>query len=109
MEPLLVATTTVSSKEQADALATALVTAHLVACAQVDGPIRSYYHWEGKLESSEEYRLTLKFPSSCLAAVEEALHRLHPYAVPQWLVWPASHAGLAYHKWAIESCSTQMP
>lgn len=105
MDTLLLATTTVASQEQADTLARALVEARLVACAQVEGPISSHYHWEGKLESSAEYRLTLKFPASRLQAVKAALHKRHPYEVPQWVVWQASHVSDAYLKWIIESCT----
>lgn len=104
MDHLLIATTTVESAAQAEALAQALVRKRIIACAQVDGPIQSHYHWQDKLECAEEYRLTLKFPSSLLSEVESALHEEHPYDVPQWVVWQADAVSPEYLRWVQDSC-----
>ena len=53
-------TTTIDSPDAADALAKAAVTVRLAACAQVVGPVRSAYWWEGAVEEAEEWVVTLK-------------------------------------------------
>lgn len=58
---MFVAWTTTAKRADADRLACGAVESRLVACAQVDGPVASYYHWEGKLESTEEYRIWFKY------------------------------------------------
>ena len=63
-EAVAIALTTLPSREEADRLAADAVAAGLVACAQVDGPIRSHYTWEGKVESEDEFGVTFKFAAS---------------------------------------------
>ena len=48
--------TTVDSAEQAAALARGIVERRLAACAQIVGPIRSHYRWQGKVEEAEEWQ-----------------------------------------------------
>ncbi len=96
--------TTVETQEQALDLSRKLVNARLVACSQVDGPLTSVYHWNGKIEQSEEWGLTLKFP----AVKEEELVRFlaanHPYEEPQWVHWE-SEASVGYSEWATQATS----
>jgi periplasmic divalent cation tolerance protein len=100
-EPIGIAWTTLPSREEADRLAADAVAAGLAACAQVDGPVRSHYTWEGKVESEEEYRVTFKFPADRTAALESWVHARHPYSVPQWLAIRADHASPAYRAWVL--------
>ena len=58
---MLIAWTTVASREEADHLASEAVRLGLAACVQVDGPVRSHYRWEAKVENAEEFRLCFKF------------------------------------------------
>ena len=75
--------------------------AGLAACAQVDGPIRSHYTWEGKVESEDEFRVTFKFAAKKGADLEAWVHARHPYAVPQWLSFVADHASPGYRAWVL--------
>ena len=51
--------------------------------------IQSTYKWEGKIESSSEWRLQLKTSQSRLESVLSALKESHPYEVPQIIHWAA--------------------
>jgi periplasmic divalent cation tolerance protein len=95
-----VAWTTVATAPEAEELARALVAGSLAVCVQVEGPLRSHYVWEGKLESAEEYRLTLKCLDGDLPALEAAVLARHPYAVPEWVVVDACQVGEKYLSWA---------
>ena len=100
-EAIGIARTTLPSRDEADRLAADAVAAGLAACAQVDGPIRSHYTWEGKVESEDEFRVTFKFAAKKGADLEAWVHARHPYAVPQWLSFVADHASPGYRAWVL--------
>jgi periplasmic divalent cation tolerance protein len=100
-EPLGIAWTTLPTREEAEHLAGDAVAAGLAACAQVDGPIRSHYTWEGRVHAEEEYRLTFKFAAAKARDLETWVHARHPYAVPQWLGVQADLASPGYRAWVL--------
>jgi periplasmic divalent cation tolerance protein len=95
-----VAWTTVATASEAEQLARELVTAGLAVCVQIEGPLRSHYAWEGKVESAGEHRLTLKCLDEQLIALEAAVLARHPYSVPEWIVVDACRVGEKYLSWA---------
>lgn len=99
--------TTVTTAEEARRLAEGAVAVCLAACAQIDGPIRSVYRWEGKIENAEEFRVTFKFLAKKSAALEKWLHAAHPYTVPQWLSVAAATVAEPYRQWLLESCAEE--
>ena len=105
---MFVAWTTTGKREDADRLARGAVEARLAACAQVDGPITSHYHWDGKLESTEEYRIWFKYLPANASALSGWVHNHHPFAVPQWIEVNAEHVGEKYLSWAMAN-STSAP
>lgn len=99
---LSIAWTTVPNSADAERLSREAVAQGLAACVQVEGPVRSFYKWEGKLETGEEYRLMFKFESSRAAALEAWLIEAHPYDTPEWVVVSADAVSQAYLDWAKE-------
>jgi periplasmic divalent cation tolerance protein len=95
--------TSEGSPEQAEALARELVRRRLVACASLL-PVRSLYHWQGKLESSDEVSLLLKTSPELLPALRAAIEELHSYETPEWIQWQAASDG-AYGQWLSEQLS----
>ncbi len=47
--------TTIDKREEADKIAGELVARRLAACVQVLGPVQSTYHWQGKIETAQEW------------------------------------------------------
>jgi len=70
----------------------------------MEGPIRSVYRWQGKVEEVEEYRLCFKLLPEHSAALEALVHTLHPYDVPEWVCVDAAHVSEKYLSWAQPSC-----
>lgn len=105
---MLVAWTTTAERADADRLARGAVEGHLAVCAQVDGPITSYYRWEGRLEQATEYRVWFKCLRSNAADLMGWVHHHHPFDTPQWIVVDAEHVGEKYLSWAIAN-STSPP
>ena len=95
--------TTTADRESAEKLACGSIAGKLAACAQVEGPIRSFYRRADNLESAEEYRITFKFISEKGAELESWLRANHPYEIPQWLTVQAQSVLAEYWQWAREN------
>ena len=91
--------TTVDSGEKAEEIARRLVERRVAACVSVSSPVTSFYHWEGKLEQSREWILIIKTPD--YAKLQKELLEIHPYQVPEFIVFRADHVLESYLKWAL--------
>jgi periplasmic divalent cation tolerance protein len=98
---ILSITTTVGSEADSRRLARALVETRLAACVQVEGPLRSFYRWEGQLCEEPEWRLVIKTLAGREPALQQFFAEHHPYELPQFLV-ATLRAGAAYGAWARE-------
>ena len=67
--------TTTARREEADRIARMLVEERLAACAQVSGPITSTYHWQGKIETSEEWQCRAKSRLDLWERLDAAMKR----------------------------------
>lgn len=92
-------TTTTGDHSVAEQIAADLVDRRLVACAQIGGPIRSVYRWQGTVEFTEEIVLQLKTTATQVEAVKQAIAQLHPYDVPEVIVTPITDGSAEYLKW----------
>ena len=97
---MFIAWTTVTTRGEADRLAASVIEQQMAACAQIEGPIVSYFRWGGKMERAEEFRLTFKCLPTQLGALEKHVHARHPYATPEWLVVRAEYVSEKYLSWA---------
>ena len=94
---------TVPDPATAERLALALLDAQLAACVSLQPAGESYYRWEGRLERACEHTLFIKTTAEACPALETALREMHPYEVPEILVFPASGGLPAYLKWVSDS------
>jgi periplasmic divalent cation tolerance protein len=99
---IVVVSTTTARKEEAEILAAELVTRRLAACVQIVGPITSAFHWQGKVEHSEEWLCQIKTRRDKYAELEAVLRQLHPYDVPEIVAVPAVLASESYAQWLSE-------
>lgn len=76
----------------AEAAASAMVTAHLAACANILSPCHSYYLWNGLLERQEEFPVLFKTTAAQSEALMVRIGETHPYDVPAILRWEADAA-----------------
>ena len=100
---LMIAWTTVASRDDALRLSRVAVESGRAACCQVDGPIESVYRWENAVENASEFRITIKVLAADLEALETQIHDPHPYDTPEWVVVPATKVSEKYLNWAISS------
>lgn len=95
--------TTAGSREEAERIAEALVEQHLAACVNLAPGVLSVYRWQGEVERADEILLLIKTVAENVARVEACVQRLHPYEVPEFLVFSAESAGKSYRDWLLES------
>ena len=91
--------TTVDDRESAHKIAKVMVEKRLAACAQVLGPIRSTYWWQGKVEEAEEWLVQLKTRAELYDELERAIRGMHPYTVPEILAFPVVQGYQGYLDW----------
>lgn len=95
--------TTAGSKEEAQKLASAVVSAHLAACVNIAGPMESHYWWKEKVESSAEFLLVIKTTAAKLEPLRAKIHELHSYELPEFIVLNIEAGDTQYLGWLAAS------
>ena len=96
---MLVVVTTVGSEDDARRLAKLLVEKRLCACAQIYGPITSYYWWDDKLEEDTEWQVKFKLLAEKYQEVQDVIKQNHPYELPQIIAFPVENVLDDYAIW----------
>ena len=92
---------TCGNKEEAEKIGRAVVEEKLAACVNYF-PINSIYHWQGKIESGEEYVLMCKTNKEKFVKLKKKVKQLHSYQLPVILFWKF-RAEKEILKWIAES------
>jgi len=95
--------TTVSSRDEANSIASELVSRHLAACVNILGPVSSVYHWEGEVENAEEFLLLIKSTEALFIPIQEAIRELHSYQVPELISFSIESGLDSYLDWIAAS------
>jgi periplasmic divalent cation tolerance protein len=90
---------TTASKQEAENIAQRLLKERLIACANIIGPVSSFFHWSGKMEKAEEYLVLMKSREDLFEKLEATVKALHSYEVPEILVLPIVGGSEAYLSW----------
>lgn len=90
---------TTEGREAAERLAESVIEAGLAACAQVGGPILSFYRWQGRVCRDEEWTLVCKTSADRLAELTAHVVREHSYDVPEVVAVPISGGNPDYLDW----------
>jgi periplasmic divalent cation tolerance protein len=73
---------TVSTQDEAKAIATALLNDGLIACANILGAMTSIYRWQGELAQEKEVPLILKSTTELGDRIIEKIKQIHSYDSP---------------------------
>lgn len=90
---------TCANEEEAQRVALRVVELRLAACAAVTKGVRSYYHWKGAIETSEECGLTLKSRADLFDELCAEIRKAHSYEVPEILAVPIVAGSKDYLGW----------
>ena len=75
----------------------------MAACAQVTGPLSTFYWWEEQFETATEWYCFLKTTVELYPALEHRLKALHSYDTPEVIAVPVTHSSAKYANWVMES------
>jgi periplasmic divalent cation tolerance protein len=99
--------TTVSSRDEANTIASELVSRRLAACVNILGPISSVYQWLGEVEHSEEFLLLIKSTEAQFIPIQAAVRELHSYKVPELISFTIESGFESYLDWIAASVREQ--
>jgi periplasmic divalent cation tolerance protein len=94
--------TTAGSQDEAEQLASMLVSQKLAACVQII-TINSTYIWQGALQDEPEWLLLIKTRADLYHRVEDALRAHHSYDTPEIIQVPILQGSAAYLAWIDEN------
>ncbi len=90
---------TASTQAEAEKISRTIVEERLAACANVLGPIRSFYWWQGKVQDEGEVAFLLKTREDLIERVVARVKELHSYSVPCVVSWPIEAGNPDYLAW----------
>jgi periplasmic divalent cation tolerance protein len=98
-EPIAVILVTAPDEPVARALARALVEPGLAACVNLVPGLASIYRWKGAVEEAREVLLVVKTTRARVEACRQAVARVHPYEVWEFVVLDAAQVDPRYAAW----------
>jgi len=103
MSEIVTVYATFADAEEAERIAGVVVEERLAACANILGPCRSIYRWQGKVEQAQEVPVLFKTSAEAAARLIARIGALHSYDVPAAVAWPIANALPAYRDWVSSS------
>lgn len=89
----------------AETIATEMLDEQLVACANIMGPVRSLFVWQGERSATQEVGVLFKTDAAVLNRAIARLEQLHPYECPAIAAWHCDSAPAATLAWLGEATS----
>ena len=74
---------TVPDEAAARQIATALVAERLAACVNIVPGVTSVYRWKDAIETAPELLLIMKTNMRVYTRLQDRIHALHPYELPE--------------------------
>ena len=102
MSEIVTVYATFPSNAEAQRIARTLVEERLAACANLLGPCRAVYRWQGAIEEAAEVAALFKTRAGLAERLIARLAELHPYELPAAIVWPIAAALPAYSAWVVQ-------
>ncbi len=85
--------------EEARELSQYLIEKRLAACINIIPNVRSLYMWEGKLEESREWKVSIKTLAKHFDSICSSINRIGSYEVNAIVQMPVTHIDAGYIKW----------
>jgi periplasmic divalent cation tolerance protein len=99
MTDKIVVLSSCASEAEAEKLAREVVELRLAACVNVIPRVRSYYRWQGNLESTEEWLLVIKSSRELFDTLRTTLEKAHSYDIPEVIALPIVDGAENYLNW----------
>ena len=102
----IVVTTTSDERSVLEKISYQLIESQVAACVQISGPITSYYRWEGKIETSEEWVCLIKTCQERFNELQATVMEQHNYDEPQLIALPITAGSQGYLEWMKNGLTT---
>jgi periplasmic divalent cation tolerance protein len=99
MTDKIVILSTCATEEEAERLARLALEARLAACVNVIPRARSFYRWDGAIESSDECLLVIKSARHLFEPLRVLLEQAHSYEVPEAIAVAILEGAENYMNW----------
>jgi len=99
MDNYIIVLNTCNSTKIASSIAESLVNQKLAACVNIINGIESVYQWNGKIERDQEILLIIKTRQCLFSQVQNAIHELHDYELPEIIAVPIDTGEKNYLNW----------
>ncbi len=99
---MIIVLTTTPNAEDAENLARKIVAEKLAACVQVLPAMKSFYFWEGAVQTDTEHLLLIKTLAEKYDELEKFIQSNHSYSVPEIVAVEAAKVSDDYFKWMKE-------
>jgi periplasmic divalent cation tolerance protein len=90
---------TVASKKEARKIMRILLDKHLIACANLLGPVESQFWWKGEIDEVKEYIVVMKSDEKLFKNLSETIKQVHSYDMPEILAVPMVKGWQPYLRW----------
>ena len=104
-EVLLVLVSTPAA--EADRIALELIESGLATCINVVPTVKSFYHWQGKVQQDSESLMLIKCSTANYQALEERVLEVHPYELPEIISVTIAGGLPAYLDWVLKPDTTK--
>lgn len=99
MDKMVFLYVTTSSPEEAEKIGKALLERRLCACVNIYPDVRSYFWWEGKIDSAKEAILIVKTRESLVLETERVIKENHSYTCPCIVKIPVEAVFKPFEEW----------
>ncbi|MBG0777282.1 MAG: divalent-cation tolerance protein CutA [Desulfovibrionaceae bacterium] len=100
---------TAASEAEAERICRTLVDARLAACANILGPIRSFFRWKGAVHDEPEIAFIAKTTAERFPALAAEARRLHSYEVPCIVALPLCDGDPDFLAWIAAETGVEAP
>tara|TARA_Y100000766_G_C18841693_1_gene573479 strand:- start:347 stop:676 length:330 start_codon:yes stop_codon:yes gene_type:complete len=99
MQKFIVISTTLSKKQNAIYISNKILNEKYAACIQLIPNISSYYIWNDKIESNQEFLLNIKTINTMKDKIVEIIKAHHEYEIPQIISYDFRMDNENYKEW----------
>ena len=90
---------TIDSQENAQKIASKLLSERKAACVNIIPAVESQYWWQGKIENADELMLVVKTRASLMDELVALVKSIHPYSIPEIIALPIIGGNEDYLQW----------
>jgi len=97
--PNILVLMTTANKREAEKIVKKLLDRHLIACANIIGPMESNFRWQNKTEKTDEFLILIKSNQKLFNKLTKTVKEFHSYEVPEILAIPIIEGYQPYLEW----------